>query len=927
MKKAITVSTSGSGNGARRAIRWILSAVLLLLLPAAALHGVSLQRHQINEIFIRSTPKAAKSGQLKRTGKLKKLLAFKPGDYFSYKENRKSIENLYKTGLFTDIESRVKILPDEKIDIYFETVPRFKVRAVHIRKSIKYKRSKMMAAIFSLRKDAWFEPSSVAAAEQEIRAFLNSRGYFNPEITHTIQKDDRRSRVDVRFKIKTGKITAVEKINFTFTIPNREMFDMVKDYFIHTTRYIPFRFQGILERVRNRLKKEKYYFPELSVDEHFQDETKSTVNLHVTIKPGYRYVFKFAGVKSKIDLIASTWEKKVFEAWAEKESKARILYHLTNKGYLDAEVDSRIDIKNFAKHITFTVDRRQQYRLGKIRFAGNTAFTDRELLKLIKTDDLFFDKYIHLRSRSLRIDREVLRLHYYFKGFPSAEISMLPSFRGRKADIDFIIEEGKKYTVDTILFSGSRVFDSETLSTLFETRGNGPFVQQKLNEDVERLKNYYLSRGFDAIEVTPEISAGTEKSILVHVKEGPVYRVGNLVVIGASGPQESLVRKLFPLKTDAPYNQLEVDKFRRTIEGSSIFTEFVVLKLPRADNVIDVLIKTTPDKTKYYGFGAGWVQDKGPRISLEYQERNIFDRYSSLSTIFQVGKKELRGIISYDTPFFFRRKLNSEFKIWGDNEIYSTYKFFRYGLSESLIKRITGNSYVMASLSWYRTTLEELEITSHGVDKEDVPFDTTAFHLSYERENRDDPFNPSKGSFFSSDIKVGIPLFEKNYSFVKFRWRYQQNFKFLKNGIISFSVRNGLASGDMSITERFFAGGPNSFRGARIDQLGPLDPVVDDITLEVSEKPRGGNALLLLNLEATFPFPIPVVPGYDLYYSIFADIGNVFDKAPDINLKELRKAVGVSLKLKTPLGPLWGSLAWNLDRKTWIISGGIGNVF
>jgi outer membrane protein insertion porin family len=526
------------------------------------------------------------------------------------------------------------------------------------------------------------------------------------------------------------------------------------------------------------------------------------------------------------------------------------------------------------------------------------------------------------------VDQEVLRLFYYFKGFPSSKIFTKPHFRKKKVDINFVIDEGEKYTVDTILFNGNRSFESDTLYNLLKTQNNGPFVQQKLNEDMERLRGYYLSRGFNNVIITPEISPGTEKSILINIEEGPSYRIGNLIIVGASKTQRKLIRKLFPIKSNSPFNQLKIEAFKSDIENSAIFKEFRIVQLEQTGNIIDVLVKVTPDKSTYYGFGLGWEERKGLRVSLEYQERNIFKSYSSLSTIFQVGTLERRGIVSYDTPYFFKQKINSEFRLWADNEIFPSYQFFRFGLGESIIKKITGNSYVMASLSWYRTELTELEINPSGIDQLDTPFDTTAFHLSYEKENRDDPFNPTKGYFFSSDIKVGIPLLEEQYSFIKFRWRFQKNFKFLKNGTLTFSVRNGLASGDMSITERFFAGGPNSFRGVRTDRLGPTDTVIIDVdTNELVNKPRGGNALLLLNMEATFPFPIPVIPGYDLYYSIFADIGNVFEKVPDINLRHLERAIGFSLKVKTPLGPVWGSVAWNMDKRDFILSGGIGNVF
>jgi outer membrane protein assembly complex protein YaeT len=928
MQKDITVSISGSGNGAKITPgAFIILLAVLSLLSLHPLYGSSLKQYKIENIYFYSP-----TGEvIKDSHKFKRLLDFKEGDFFSYKNNRKSMVNLYKTGLFSDIQTRIEKLEEERLKLIFVMSPKYTIHTIKIKKTGDVKRKHVRRSILSLRKGAWFEKGLLETAADEIRYFLSARGYFNPEITYKTRRDDAHRHVNIIFTVNTGEISKVNKI--TFTIPNKKIFEKVKRYFLHNVQYIPIQFQKVIERVKNELKKDKYYFPVMEVEENFQDESKSIVNLHVIVKPGYQYEFKFIGIRDKIDLIASTWEKKVFEKWAEQESKARILSYLQNKGFLNAEVDSVIEVKSFIKHITFDARKNKKYRLGKIRFRGNKSFPEEELKKIVKTDDLFFDKYIWLRAKSLRVDQEVLRLFYYFNGYPSAKVSMNLVFRKKKADIDFVIDEGRKYTVDSILFNGNREVPSKTLSALLRTRNNGPFVQQLLNEDIEQLRNFYLTRGFNDVALTPEISAGTEKSIMINIAEGPAFKMGRLVIIGATKAQENLLQSLFPLSSNGHFNQLKIEEFRSNIESSSIFKEFTIVNMEKAGNVIDLLIKVKPDKTKYYGLGTGWEQNKGARVSLEYQERNIFRRYSSLSAILQLSilqldKKEYRAILSYDTPYVFSQKINSEFKLWADNETYPSYEFFRYGVGESLIKKITGNSYVMASLSWYRTELTELDINPHGIDQLNTPFDTTAFHLSYEKEKRDDPFNPTRGYFFSSDLKIGLPIFEKNYSFVKFRWRFQKHFKFLRRGIFSFSVRNGLASGDMSITERFFAGGPNSFRGTRIDRLGPMEQLAVNVeTGEPTEKPKGGNALLLLNLEATFPFPLPVVPGYDLYYSFFADIGNVYEKVPDFDLSQLRKAIGFSLKLKTPLGPIWGSVAWNMDRKEFVWSGGIGNVF
>jgi outer membrane protein assembly factor BamA len=392
--------------------------------------------------------------------------------------------------------------------------------------------------------------------------------------------------------------------------------------------------------------------------------------------------------------------------------------------------------------------------------------------------------------------------------------------------------------------------------------------------------------------------------------------MGDLVIIGASTSQRKLLEALFPLKKDAPFDRIKIESFKADIENKAIFNRFKIVHIDRAPDIIDVLINVNPDSSKYYGFGIGWEERLDFRVTLEYQERNIFNSYSIMSLMLQYGLNEKRGVLSYDTPYFFRSRLNSSFRIWADNEIYPSYEFNRYGVGETLIQKLTPSSYVLGSLSWYRTELTKLAISPHGVDELRDPFDTTALNISYVSERRDDTFNPTEGSFFSSNLKIGLPVFE-NYSFVKLLWRYQKNFKILNNGTFSASVRNGLASGSMSITERFFAGGFNTFRGTGRDRLGPRDPGTG--------KPSGGNALVLFNFETTFP--ILILPISDFYYSIFADVGNVYGKVKHISFRHLESAVGFSLKYKTGMGPLRFDVAWNLRTGKPEFHIGIGNVF
>ncbi len=930
MRNKYLVLNSASGNGKSNKIITI-AVVILLLLPLFAANSYllganNLNDYTIDEIFFKFHDKI----EIAKISRLQPLLAFKKGDPFNYQHMRKSMENLYKVGSFDNIETRVQKKPGKKLDIYFILQEKYILHSIKIKQVQKtntliqvkpftiLKKKDLRNAIFSLREGDYYEEEKLDDVMNEVKQFFNANGYFNPSVTYEVVKDHRRLNAAVKLFITPRRQAAVNQVHLTVNSP--ELPGKIREYFRAQkgNPYIPDELNQTVEKAKRFLKQQNYYFPEITVKENFLNPAKSLLDLNIAINPGYRYVFKFEGIRKKMDLISSTWEKKVFEKWAVQESKARILYHLKNKGYLNAGVRSEINVKNDVKTITFHVKTRRKYTLGQVFFQGNRSIPEKELQRIIEIDDTAFEKLHHVRLDSLLLEQEVLRLYYISRGFPTASVSIQPKFRGNEADIYFKIDEGKKFIVDTLLFEGNRFFTSQKLYSLIQTRMNGPFVQQTLYKDIERLKRIYRSYGFDTIEITPEVLPGTEKSIFIRVKEGKAYRMGNLVTIGASTPQRKLIEKRFPLKKNDPFDQLKIDVFKNDIENSAVFNQFEIVKLQREPDMMDILIKANPDRSIFYGFGIGWVQEhEWPRVTLEYQQRNVLRSYSTFSAMLQYGPAEKRGLLSYDTPYFFKTLMSSSFKLWADNEIYPSYEFYRFGLGETLIKRLTSSSYAVASLSWYRTTLRELKITEQGIDQTKTPFDTTALNFSYVNESRDDPFNPTKGSFFSSDLKIGLPIFEKGYSFIKLRWSFQKNVKISKNGTFAASVRNGLATGDMSVTERFFAGGIRTFRGAYRDQLGPIDPL--------TENPTGGNALILFNFETTFP--IQLFPISDFYYSIFADIGNVFSTVEAVRLDQMQSAIGFSLKYKTRMGPLRFDVAWDLGTGQPKFHLGIGNVF
>jgi translocation and assembly module TamA len=106
----------------------------------------------------------------------------------------------------------------------------------------------------------------------------------------------------------------------------------------------------------------------------------------------------------------------------------------------------------------------------------------------------------------------------------------------------------------------------------------------------------------------------------------------------------------------------------------------------------------------------------------------------------------------------------------------------------------------------------------------------------------------------------------------------------------------------LDLEDRFTAGGPFSVRGFESNTLGPTFP-------DENGFPIGGRGLVIFNQELRFPL------WEDLWGGLFYDTGNVFARAEDIALHDLRQSYGIGLRYDIGFGVLRADLARLIDRR------------
>ena len=862
-----------------------------------------------------------------------RLIPIKKGDPFSLKRINTSIKQIYRTGLFSNIQ--VLREGDENIHLTFLLTRKLFARRIVFQTEEKLPQKKLKTALFSLREGSFFTEEKLDKAIGELKEALIHEGYFNPEIGSYTKKDPQNSSIDVFFKINSVKRFTIKEIDFSgdVILSTEELKRVMKS--TKGKEYIPSVLEEDITRIRELYNLKDYQRAEVELGDVKFNEQEGSASLFLNVIPHEKIEIEVRGAKVPLELLRPIWETRIFEEWGLTEGDAKILGYMRKKGYLFAQVTSSIQKEDNRMRVIHTVTPNRKYRIQDISYDGLNYFAPSQLEAELGVGERSpLVRWID-GERLFKLPDEIEFL-YKSRGFPNARVDLNFVRKRSGVEVLFFIQEGEQERIRDISFEGARLFSPETLSEQISSSAGGPFYQPSIQKDIEKVESFYLYQGIRGTSVAVRVEKVEEGlfSLVFQIDEGNKVKIEKIVITGNMvTDRKAILRELRIKEGDYAYYD-KISESKRRLERLGIFTKVRIEEISLSPESVNLVIDVREGERNYASLGLGLETKTEPRTfavwnnplrlrgTAELIRNNIFGSAAQLSLVGQLSLKEKRAVLSWEQPYVFGFPLQTYVNIWLERESRKSFTYDRQGLSLTAIKPVSENVLFLGTVRWAETTLVDLEIEPNEVDRQFFPFSATSVSGSFIWDRRDDPFNPERGSFFSFVLEKAFPLLkdESNYlkTFIK-----SQHFVPILSGInFSLTARLGIGGGKMNIPihERFFAGGSNSFRGAKFDELGPVDAE--------SLRPVGGEALALLNLELTFPLisALKYLKG-----AFFYDVGNVFEKREDMSLISLKNAVGFGLRYRTPLGPVRLELGWNLseprEERYALFFITIGNVF
>ena len=597
------------------------------------------------------------------------------------------------------------------------------------------------------------------------------------------------------------------------------------------------------------------------------------------------------------------------------EARQKIIDLYRRFGYNDVSVEYRLDTDESrgTSRLVFTIDEGEKGTVSRLRFEGNTAFSDRTLRHQMKTKGKtlisFFDKSGRLDETQFQEDLDSVREWYQNHGYVDVEVKEVRKERvNGRMTLVMVVNEGVKYHVGKLSFVGFKATTEDKIRATIKMKEGAIYSPKALKDDTKTLADAYGSGGYVDLDLRPRSTASGPGQIDVtyNVQEGVRSFVQRINIVGNTRTKDKVIRREVLIVPGDLFSTTRVETSKKRLDNLGYFSK--VETYPQDTDVPgrkDLTIEVEEKRTGTLNFGAGFSTIDSLVGFVELAQGNFdimnWPAFTGAGQKFRIklqyGTQRKDFLINLTEPFFLDRPLSL-----GGQAFYSEADFLssiysqrNYGFAIDLRKPI--NPFLAVSLD-YR--LEEIELfnVSSGVSQQ-ILLEEGA-HLKSQVgttiywDTRDNPFLTRKGHRVVYSPYVAGGFLGGDTQTYGFDLEASQYFHLWWDNILLFNGEVAVVStwgngDDVPIFDRLFLGGSNNLRGFDFRDVGPKDK---------NGEPLGGKSLARATVEYTFPI-IEHVRG-----ALFYDIGLLDSSANQFGTGHVGSDAGFGLRLDLPIGPL-----------------------
>ena len=568
-------------------------------------------------------------------------------------------------------------------------------------------------------------------------------------------------------------------------------------------------------------------------------------------------------------------------------------------------------------------------KIRQINIVGNVAFDDEELRDDFELDTTGFFSFLSRSDRyskpKLAADLETLRSLYLDNGFinfniDSTQVSIAPD----KKDVYITINvtEGGRYVVRDIYLQGALIVPEEELFELVTVVQDTEFSRKRVTETARRIGNRLGNEGysFANVNAVPEIDDTEEKvDLTFFVDPGKRVYVRRINFKGNTKTRDEVLRReMRQMESGWISNQaLERSRIRLNRLGFFESVDVETRAVPGASDQVDVDFGVVERPSGNLLLGAGYSDSQGAVFDISVTEENFLGSGNHLRASFNTSKVSRDISISWVNPYWtvdgvsrgleaYNRRTDASDANLADYDLEQIGTGVTFGIPISELTRVNlGFNAEQTDFIIGPSASREVRNFFNENGGRYITLLTTG---AWAKDSRNSRFLPTRGSLSRLSGEFALPGSDLTY--YKLFARHQrlfplaEDFVFLLEGEVGYGDGFG-GTGELPLTENYFAGGLRSVRGFRSNTLGPRDSL---------GRPLGGNLKVVGTAEIILPLPF-TRDSNTFRVTTFLDTGNVYGPKEDFDFDTLRYSTGIAAIWLSPVGPLTMSFAKALKTR------------
>jgi outer membrane protein insertion porin family len=457
------------------------------------------------------------------------------------------------------------------------------------------------------------------------------------------------------------------------------------------------------------------YFDDLRIER--EDSEKGVIlNVFVREKPSIREInYKGLNTVTQSDVLDRFKKEKVglsvesqYDPTKIKHAETVLKDILSEHGHQFATVKTEVKtIPPASVQVNFNIKEGPTVKVGQIRFSGNDHIGPLALRRSMKNlkpigipyslvfENLFSQTF---DASKLEEDTERVRQAYRDKGYYMAAIeepktqirdqgglnwfTFRPN-RGKRIDILMPIEEGARYRLGSITFTGNKaVTNLRALRGTFAVKDGDWFNATIMAKGMENLKKAYGELGYINFGAIPKPVFDEQKktvSLNIDIDEGKPFYVSRIEFTGNTITRDKVIRRELMLEEGQVYNSQLWEYSLLRLNQLEYFEPLKVEQDSEAHQdteagTVDLLLKVKEKGKNSIGLNGGMSGLSGAFMGVNYQTNNFLGLGETLSLQGNLGNVSRQFMFGFTEPYFRNRPLNTGFQLFNTKQDFNAGK-------------------------------------------------------------------------------------------------------------------------------------------------------------------------------------------------------------------------------------------------------------